>query len=132
MQIQNLEDLIIFFFSSRRRHTRCSRDWSSDVCSSDLRDLRKLEFSTTQITGGYGRRVATHENSSDILARWRKPKESTICASRDRRAIEKVAPRDGPVHAQLFFLMLIGHRLPPVEQGAANLSNEKGALQNLL
>src|SRR2546429_6363223 len=27
-----------FFFSSRRRHTRCSRDWSSDVCSSDLPD----------------------------------------------------------------------------------------------
>src|SRR2546429_9851692 len=27
---------IIFLFSSRRRHTRCSRDWSSDVCSSDL------------------------------------------------------------------------------------------------
>src|SRR5205809_22288 len=26
---------IAFFFSSRRRHTRCSRDWSSDVCSSD-------------------------------------------------------------------------------------------------
>src|SRR2546429_6688787 len=25
-----------FFFSSRRRHTICSRDWSSDVCSSDL------------------------------------------------------------------------------------------------
>src|SRR2546422_6487523 len=28
--------MILFFFSSRRRHTRCSRDWSSDVCSSDL------------------------------------------------------------------------------------------------
>src|SRR5690606_12663487 len=27
-----------FFFSSRRRHTRFSRDWSSDVCSSDLPD----------------------------------------------------------------------------------------------
>src|SRR2546429_6691452 len=27
---------VLFFFSSRRRHTRCSRDWSSDVCSSDL------------------------------------------------------------------------------------------------
>src|SRR2546422_4704750 len=26
----------VFFFSSRRRHTRCSRDWSSDVCSSEL------------------------------------------------------------------------------------------------
>src|SRR2546429_10001099 len=29
--------MFFFFFSSRRRHTRCSRDWSSDVCSSDLR-----------------------------------------------------------------------------------------------
>src|SRR5690606_40730611 len=29
-------DTEIFFFSSRRRHTRFSRDWSSDVCSSDL------------------------------------------------------------------------------------------------
>src|SRR5215813_4473499 len=28
---------LFFFFSSRRRHTRCGRDWSSDVCSSDLR-----------------------------------------------------------------------------------------------
>src|SRR5690606_39538785 len=28
--------LFSFFFSSRRRHTRFSRDWSSDVCSSDL------------------------------------------------------------------------------------------------
>src|SRR5207247_5370070 len=27
---------VIFFFSSRRRHTRSTRDWSSDVCSSDL------------------------------------------------------------------------------------------------
>src|SRR5205814_5139885 len=27
---------ILFFFSSRRRHTRCLSDWSSDVCSSDL------------------------------------------------------------------------------------------------
>src|SRR5207247_6365260 len=26
----------LFFFSSRRRHTRSTRDWSSDVCSSDL------------------------------------------------------------------------------------------------
>src|SRR5262245_63975670 len=27
---------LCFFFSSRRRHTRCLSDWSSDVCSSDL------------------------------------------------------------------------------------------------
>src|SRR5438046_8759760 len=29
-------DIIFFFFSSRRRHTRLVSDWSSDVCSSDL------------------------------------------------------------------------------------------------
>src|SRR5207245_3334301 len=28
--------IMCFFFTSRRRHTRCYRDWSSDVCSSDL------------------------------------------------------------------------------------------------
>src|SRR5436305_13203078 len=31
-----LQSCLCFFFSSRRRHTRCGRDWSSDVCSSDL------------------------------------------------------------------------------------------------
>src|SRR2546430_8120897 len=39
--------LCIFFFSSRRRHTRFDCDWSSDVCSSDLRlsaeQLRAIE-----------------------------------------------------------------------------------------
>src|SRR5256884_7930509 len=34
-------DSLCFFFSSRRRHTRCSRDWSSDVCSSDLSSIRR-------------------------------------------------------------------------------------------
>src|SRR3712207_9055493 len=32
--------MVLFFFSSRRRHTRYWRDWSSDVCSSDL--VRKI------------------------------------------------------------------------------------------
>src|SRR2546422_7686863 len=39
--------MFFFFFSSRRRHTRCSRDWSSDVCSSDLAEL--IELSHDQI-----------------------------------------------------------------------------------
>src|SRR2546421_4761123 len=30
---------LVFFFSSRRRHTRSDRDWSSDVCSSDLLEI---------------------------------------------------------------------------------------------
>src|SRR5207249_6487184 len=39
---------LMFFFSSRRRHTRSKRDWSSDVCSSDL----------VQYDGNRGRREA--------------------------------------------------------------------------
>src|SRR5438067_13114048 len=35
--------LLFFFFSSRRRHTRSKRDWSSDVCSSDLRAGRIVD-----------------------------------------------------------------------------------------
>src|SRR2546429_5705405 len=40
---------LVFFFSSRRRHTRCSRDWSSDVCSSDLLPA--------ELSGGMRKRV---------------------------------------------------------------------------
>src|SRR5699024_5948656 len=36
--------LIFFFFSSRRRHTRSKRDWSSDVCSSDLLEMGMNHF----------------------------------------------------------------------------------------
>src|SRR5690349_24745617 len=37
-----------FFFSSRRRHTRSLRDWSSDVCSSDLcQDIGHMPGTTT-------------------------------------------------------------------------------------
>src|SRR5699024_11304372 len=42
MQYFNL--VIVFFFSSRRRHTRSKRDWSSDVCSSDLGFLSSKDF----------------------------------------------------------------------------------------
>src|SRR2546422_5178074 len=38
-----------FFFSSRRRHTRCSRDWSSDVCSSDLVGLSSAELHIARV-----------------------------------------------------------------------------------
>src|SRR5207245_6136096 len=44
---RSLCSLLFFFFSSRRRHTRCYRDWSSDVCSSDLgKTARVAVFAT--------------------------------------------------------------------------------------
>src|SRR2546426_9321487 len=49
-----MSSLVLFFFSSRRRHTRLQGDWSSDVCSSDL-DFGELgvKSSSAQITRYY-------------------------------------------------------------------------------
>src|SRR5476651_1277273 len=41
--------MFFFFFSSRRRHTRYWRDWSSDVCSSDLMLAASPELSFTEL-----------------------------------------------------------------------------------
>src|SRR2546426_5868703 len=41
---------VVFFFSSRRRHTRLQGDWSSDVCSSDLNaDLRQASRASARV-----------------------------------------------------------------------------------
>src|SRR6266702_2251747 len=55
---------LFFFFSSRRRHTRWPRDWSSDVCSSDLVELdaEKLSDGTAKVT-----LVAVSQKGIDLL-----------------------------------------------------------------
>src|SRR5258707_3807557 len=57
---------VLFFFSSRRRHTRYWRDWSSDVCSSDLvaaQEKVRKEYSwdtiATTLLGWYGDALRT-------------------------------------------------------------------------
>src|SRR2546429_9224538 len=62
--------MLFFFFSSRRRHTRCSRDWSSDVCSSDLllvfsRRARRPELEQMQLTVKGLKLDAATEGQSD-------------------------------------------------------------------
>src|SRR5207253_7346899 len=47
-------DYYIFFFSSRRRHTRWPRDWSSDVCSSDLLALFLCVSRQIRFFAGHG------------------------------------------------------------------------------
>src|SRR2546429_2520523 len=54
----------LFFFSSRRRHTRCSRDWSSDVCSSDLQPVQVL-------------RVRVHPHSQPCPESWTSLQEAS-------------------------------------------------------
>src|SRR5439155_5257385 len=50
-----VEEYFFFFFSSRRRHTRWPRDWSSDVCSSDLElaALKAKGFTKARIDGQF-------------------------------------------------------------------------------
>src|SRR5690606_28654921 len=55
---------IFFFFSSRRRHTSFSRDWSSDVCSSDL--------SAVEATGGRRRAARPLSGSARDAGRLRR------------------------------------------------------------
>src|SRR5690606_40524252 len=55
---------IIFFFSSRRQHTSFSRDWSSDVCSSDLGVFDEFAFTRMQRMAGQflaGCRIERHQ-----------------------------------------------------------------------
>src|SRR5437870_8300423 len=47
--------IFFFFFSSRRRHTRWPRDWSSDVCSSDLLLLPGTDPSALTVCAAYGK-----------------------------------------------------------------------------
>src|SRR5690606_40768401 len=56
---------MLFFFSSRRRHTRFSRDWSSDVCSSDLTPLYRHPLLSARL--GFDAYVK-HENHLPIGA----------------------------------------------------------------
>src|SRR5258707_7672773 len=59
--------VFFFFFSSRRRHTRYWRDWSSDVCSSDLRVL---------VAGG-ANRARERAPSRDTERRWHRSAQAT-------------------------------------------------------
>src|SRR5690554_7382937 len=50
VELEKLDRGKMFFFSSSRQHTRCGRDWSSDVCSSDLNDGHDLRLARTDGT----------------------------------------------------------------------------------
>src|SRR5207247_6828181 len=65
-----------FFFSSRRRHTRSTRDWSSDVCSSDLALYHDnfyhcLWLSHFARLGKYSKHYRRHHLRDDKWEDWR-------------------------------------------------------------
>src|SRR2546430_3905824 len=95
----------IFFFSSRRRHTRFDCDWSSDVCSSDLVLRMRLtpgaasrlnEFTQHHI----GERLAVLLNGelSGALPVIRDPVSSPLERSEERRVGKECRSRWSPYH----------------------------------
>src|SRR5204862_1631429 len=72
-----------FFFSSRRRHTRSLRDWSSDVCSSDLKDADRDEDDRR------GRRRQHHRLAPELFRRSEERRVGKECRSRWSRYHEK-------------------------------------------
>src|SRR3989442_10875312 len=59
--------LLFFFFSSKRRHTRCGRDWSSDVFSSDLMFLIEPYVPIAKIGGAPIEEHSPHANERRIV-----------------------------------------------------------------
>src|SRR5438093_11295390 len=60
-----------FFFSSRRRHTRLVSDWSSDVCSSDLRGRFGI-IEVLTVSAEVERRIAAGETAEHIAGAARR------------------------------------------------------------
>src|SRR5690606_39453713 len=85
----------LFFFSSRRRHTRFSRDWSSDVCSSDLLLIITILIGYT-IKRRDNQRLAEHSKDLQI--------------AKDRLAIAKRKAEEAS-QAKSEFLSLMSHEL---------------------
>src|SRR3712207_6911924 len=94
--------LVYFFFSSRRRHTRYWRDWSSDVCSSDLPvgtyavKAEKSGFSS--ITANVGVTVGTDSKADFTLKTGGVTEQVTVIRSEERRVGKECRSRWSPYH----------------------------------
>src|SRR3989440_2591188 len=85
--------VLFFFFSSRRRHTRSDRDWSSDVCSSDLDD-RLLRAEVVRVVDGrreevdrlHERDLVVEAEHRRVVARRRAHEQARVFR-RDRKSV---------------------------------------------
>src|SRR3989442_5536704 len=127
--------MLFFFFSSRRRHTRCGRDWSSDVCSSDLvkrsmneiQSLRELVTQSERLgvpaeaarTHLEGAQKAIEDGNVDGFERGLTDARASLEESRKSHFLEKYETR---VHA-VSTMMANAKRL------GAELGDAAGSLQ---
>src|SRR5256885_7714238 len=84
---------LFFFFSSRRRHTRLQGDWSSDVCSSDLRGDDDHPARDGVIRSGHRRlervgedRKSTRLNSSHLVISY-----AVFCLKKKKKKLRLIA-----------------------------------------
>src|SRR5258706_8906410 len=99
--------VFIFFFSSRRRHTRLVSDWSSDVCSSDLEHSSRFN-PLAEIRLFSDRDVSDAQNIANMLVRtgedgpqeryWQDAAASITARSEERRVGKECRSRWSPYH----------------------------------
>src|SRR3712207_7199053 len=84
--------IFFFFFSSRRRHTRYWRDWSSDVCSSDL------DVDRDAVAREEARRLGIGNPAAVADARLAEPGQRLLGRSEERRVGKECRSRWSPYH----------------------------------
>src|SRR3712207_8180819 len=101
--------MVLFFFTSRRRHTRYWRDWSSDVCSSDLfasgtaSGIRTRRYHALLLSG---RRTATSRsidrvvlvNGVEVWVTTPRGRLALTSRSEERRVGKECRSRWSPYH----------------------------------
>src|SRR5216683_5128741 len=92
--------MFFFFFSSRRRHTRSDRDWSSDVCSSDLthQGLHEGDLPKAITPDGCGPRTVSLDGNF-VLAECLGKSNWKICSLKDGTSweVKGFQPGDAPL-----------------------------------
>src|SRR3712207_8102114 len=86
-------DLTLLFFSSRRRHTRYWRDWSSDVCSSDLSCYEAFIHIGDSMFNQHAKWLKVTRDLD-----WRRPVASLNYRSEERRVGKECRSRWPPYH----------------------------------
>src|SRR5256886_8465241 len=103
---EHVIEFFVFFFSSRRRHTRFDCDWSSDVCSSDLLLLRMTDEEGRTVGPDSFLSAANRYQLMPTIDRWvvnhvieaLKPRASVLERSEERRVGKECRSRWSPYH----------------------------------
>src|SRR5258706_9438158 len=149
--------VFFFFFSSRRRHTRLVSDWSSDVCSSDLKrdyDVGLPEFrgdpeqliqavlniarnAAQAILGAHADLATGHQGGGEITLRTRVARQVTLARRFHRLALELQVVDNGPgvpaeIREQIFHPLVSGREGGRSEEHTSELQSLTNIVCRLL